>query len=415
MEFRNLTPFPGLAFQGVDQRAQSFHVAVLRQTLTWNDDAVMRFADVQLPLCEEDAPLTSEPGAPVSQESDLCHFKPRCDVIVNATGYAPTSKGGPPTNAFLIGLRVSREADVLINKVLRVHGRRSFAQMRNPQRGKSIWQLTAGEVVSAARIDLRSAWGGQCRLDPGTAEGNRFIAENGSNVQVGDHGALKWEHFAENPAGKGFLRDWYRHALAVTQIAAPEIEYAERPITARHLEEALSGGGSGLQELVAGLGVRPKGHPERAKKVGTVDDAFISSSVPLPPDFDFAVWNAAWPDQQVDDLVGDELLELVNLGNPRDGALQRDVHGNSRLALRLPGHRPFLLARFDSGAFGELPARLDTVIVEPDRRLVHLVWRAVLATAPAVRVLEYRMLQNDAVMRDQAALSTAGDGGGHGG
>lgn len=415
MEFRNHTPFPGLAFQGVDQRVQPFHVAVLRQTLTWNDDAVMRFAEVQLPLCEEDVALTSEAGAPVSQESDLCHFKPRCDVIVNATGYPPTSAGGQATNAFLIGLRVSREADVLINKVLRVHGPRSFAYMRHPKRGESAWHLTAGDVVSAMRIDLRSAWGGQCRLDPDTAESKRFIAETGASGQVEDHGALKWEHFAANPVGKGFWRDWYLRALGVTQMAAPEIEYADRPITVRHLERALSGEFDGLQGLVASLGVRPKGHPERAKMVGTVDEAFISSSAPLPRDFDFAVWNAAWPDQQVDYLVGDELLELVNLGNPRDRALQRDVHGNSRLALRLPGHQPFLLARFDSGALGELPARLDTVIVEPDQRLVHLVWRAVLATTPAVRVLEYRMLQGDAVVRAQAAVNTAANGGGYGG
>lgn len=367
-----------------------------------------------MPLCEEDVPLDSSSSTAVLQESDLCHFKPRCDVIVNATAYAPNPSDGTPTHSFLVGLRMSREGDVSINKVLRVHGRRAFAYVRN-RRGELEWQLTAGDVVSALSVDLRSAWGGQCRVDPGTLEGNRLIAEVGSNPKVGEHGALKWEHFAENPAGIGFLRDWYLRAHGLTQLSAPQIEYVDRPITARHLEQALVGDSAGLPDLVAGLGIRPKGHPERAKQVGTVDQAFIQSSTPLPHDFDFSVWNAAWPDQQVDHMVGDELLELVNLANPRDRALHRDVHGNSRLALRLPGHQPFVLARYENGAFGELPARLDTVIIEPDRRLVHLVWRAVLATAPAVRVLEYRLLQSDAVMRARAAVDSAAHGGGYGG
>lgn len=397
MEFRNHTPFPGLAFQGVDQRSQAFHVAVLRQTLTWNDAATMRFADEQLPLCEADLALSPEPDSPVLQESDLCHFKPRCDVIVNATGYAPSLPKAVASTTFLVGLRVSRGNELLINKALRVHGPRDFVQARNIQSKRLEWRLTPAEPIASLALDLRSAWGGACRVDAGTAAGQRWLDDTGAKSAAPDGAPLKWEHCAENAAGRGFMRDWYLTAAGVERVPAPQLETIAQPIGVRHLEAVLAGDDAGSEGLVAGLGVRPKGHPARAAMVGTVDEAFISGADPLPADFDFAVWNAAWPDQQVDELHGDELIELVNLANPRDRALQRDAHGNSRLVLALPGHRPFVLVRFESGAMGELPARLDTVIVEPDRRLVHLVWRAVLATQPAVRVIEYRMLDRDVV------------------
>lgn len=418
MEFRNHTPFPGLAFQGVDQRSQAFHVAVLRQTLTWNDAATMRFADEQLPLCDADLALSPDPDSPVLQESDLCHFKPRCDVIVNATGYAPSLPTAAASRSFLVGLRVSRADELLINKALRVHGPRDFVRARNAESNHLEWRLSPAGPIASLALDLRSAWGGACRVDAGTPAGQRFLDDAGLKSAAPDGAPLKWEHCAENAAGRGFTRDWYLKAAGVERVPAPQVETIAQPTTVRHLDAVLAGDDAGSEGLVAGLGVRPKGHPARAALVGTVDEAFISGEDPLPADFDFAVWNAAWPDQQVDELHGDEVIELVNLAHPRDGALQRDANGNSRLALRLPGHRPFVFVRFESGAMGELAARLDTVIVEPDRRLVHLVWRAVLGTAPGVRVIEYRMLDREAlaapVERD-ADRRAGGEGVAHGG
>jgi hypothetical protein len=64
---------------------------------------------------------------------------------------------------------------------------------------------------------------------------------------------------------------------------------------------------------VAGLGIRHKGHPARSRLVGTVDDDFINGRTWVPKDFDFSVWNAAWPDQQTPHLHGDETIELTNL------------------------------------------------------------------------------------------------------
>ena len=77
MEFRNHTPFPALAFAGIDQLEQEFHVVVLRQTFTWNDQGILSYVEEQDPLCEEDNHFDDDLTASVRQESDLCHYKPR--------------------------------------------------------------------------------------------------------------------------------------------------------------------------------------------------------------------------------------------------------------------------------------------------------------------------------------------------
>jgi hypothetical protein len=105
MEFRNHTPFPALAFEGIDPSGQQFHVVVMRQTFTWCDNGVAYYADEQEPVYEEDTYFGAIATSAVRQESDLCHYKPRCDIIVNATAYAPQ---GLRQRRFSVGLRVFR-------------------------------------------------------------------------------------------------------------------------------------------------------------------------------------------------------------------------------------------------------------------------------------------------------------------
>jgi hypothetical protein len=53
---------------------------------------------------------------------------------------------------------------------------------------------------------------------------------------------------------------------------------------------------------------------------------------------------------------------------------------------------PFVLVRFENGAIGELPARLDTVLIDTERMRLGSVWRATLPMHPSVRVPEARMI-----------------------
>jgi hypothetical protein len=86
---------------------------------------------------------------------------------------------------------------------------------------------------------------------------------------------------------------------------------------------------------------------------------------PAPAGFDFAFYNAAPPDQQVDVLRGGDALVLENLDR-----------GHARLETRLPSVRPkaFLVpADVDRGI--EIALRCDTVWIDTDRKLLTLSWR----------------------------------------
>ncbi len=455
MEFRNHTPFPALAFAGIDPLEQPFHVVVLRQTLSWNDRGELRYTDQQLPLCEEDSYFDDDPRASVREESDLCHYKPKCDVIVNAYAHVP---GGEPWPGFQVRLRVTqadepavlppppqglnplqsptiaqrqawenaceqastrrKSGKILIDKQLAVTGARALVRRAWPMRWLGGlfklatlglahtygWRLTAPEPVSRLPLRNELAFGGECRIDRIEQAARRVAkrhrltpeqqAEHPDAEAPPEQHALAHQAFAPNPIGRGWSRDWFLKAKRIKHIPAPQIEHTDRPVTARHFRQARHGKlteqeGAGL---VAGLGIRPKPHPERAKLVGTIDQAFIESEAWLPEDFDFAIWNAAWPDQQTDYLIGDELIELTNLCAPDAPGAQQDQLGNTLLKLQLPGDLPFVLVRYEAGQIGELSARLDTLIIEPEQRRLSCVWRATLDVEPEVRVLEARLL-----------------------
>lgn len=212
--------------------------------------------------------------------------------------------------------------------------------------------------------------------------------------------------YQPNPAGLGFVRNWYLEASGANSVPAAQIEYPERPVALEHFNRVRAGE-LGWDVPVAGLGVRPKGHPERAKLVGTVDREFIEGDAPLPRDFDFAVWNAAWPDQQVDSLQGDELVELTNLCAPETPGVQVDAQGNSVLRLQLKPMQCMLAVRMESGFMFLHPMKIDTLLLEPEQRRLTLVWRAVLGEVEPIRKVEAQLFgANEQAFMEQIATVT---------
>jgi hypothetical protein len=272
------------------------------------------------------------------------------------------------------------------------------------------------------------AFGGTCRIDENepaarrvgrkqrlTAEQLAALPEEGETRPVA---LAAWEH---NPGGMGFAPRWFVKARRLTSWPAPQIEAADMHVTARHFDLAMRGklAPEVADALSAGFGVRPKCHPQRRALAGTVDDAFAASDVWLPQDFDFSIWNAAEPDQQVPHLQGDELIDLTNLcPHDTDGA-QVDADGNTVLSLALPANACHALVRLQSGEMFVQPMLIDTMIVEPDLRRVSLVWRLVLARDAElpIRAVEARMhsfaerdrlrAEVDAIKADMAAAEQA--------
>jgi hypothetical protein len=458
MEFRNYTPFPALVFEGIDQRNQPFHVMTLRQTLTWDDVGKLEYTDEQAPLNVEDRYFGESKRSVVREESDLCHFKPHCDVIVNGFAHAPKNQ---PARRFKVHLRLmaplkgyslpeppqglnplqqpseATQRDwlaaceknrqmpprdrVLIDKSLIVLGERWFVRRFWPLRllatlirwcslgtlCPATWRLNKAKKTLSVPIRADLSFGGQCRVDvtdkaaKRTAKRHRLKPPQCAEFP----GVVALEGLPSNPVGRGWVRGWYLKAKRLKRTPAPQIERHGHPVKISHFTKAQRGKLKDERSaaLIAGLGIRPKGHPERASLVGSVDDEFINGKNWLPADFDFAVWNAAWPDQQTRYLVGNETIELLNLCHPNATGVRYNRDGDTVLRLTLPQHDCFALLRYDSGEMIEQSLVIDTLILEPDTQTLSLVWRAKIDKEPdyPLSVIEARLRTFEA--RDQAA------------
>ncbi|APR77476.1 putative exported protein [Minicystis rosea] len=90
---------------------------------------------------------------------------------------------------------------------------------------------------------------------------------------------------------------------------------------------------------------------------------------PLPAGFDFAFYNAAPRDQQIDLVRSGASLVLENLSRR-----------HARLETRLPTVRPkAFLVPADEERGAEIALRCDTVWIDTDRALMTLTWRGILA------------------------------------
>ena len=422
MEFRNLTPFPAMAFDALDQRDQRFHTAVMRLTFDVRDDGTLTLAPVQTPLVMTDEYHGELNRSSVKQESDLAPYKPHTDVIVIADAHAPNGRAsahfavmlkinGAPT----AGLSAAAEGPPILRKVLIIKGAREWRKRHPLSRALSMftlpsWRLTAPQPLATLPLRYEYAYGGENKVLVTDQAAKRVAkkhrlpdrAPHTSDADPNDpQEAIAHSACDQNPVGRGFAENWYLHATNTRRMPAAQIEAPSQPI-ARF----------SAPSTPQGLGVVGRAWRPRIGLAGTYDQQWLEQRHPnLPADFDFAYWNGAPADQQVTPhLSGDETVTLANL-SPAGAGAAKDESGNTCLSFSLPGHLPFVLVRFEDGRIGELAAKLDTLIIDTSRDAsnpakktsVVCVWRATVASEPVVRVLEARMLTRAdvAALREQ--------------
>ncbi|MBA5639784.1 DUF2169 domain-containing protein [Duganella sp. LX20W] len=417
MDVVNHTPFPAAAFNAVDQHDQQFQVFVLRQTLSFGSGQ-LEYAEKQQPLCAADSPFEDGTSAGIRQESDYCPFKPKCDVILHAVARAPN---GVEVRDFPVRLAVGRGSGknlkILIDKTLRVMGERSFKKRIWPLRllqwvikwgtltlvRPNPWKLTRAKKFKSLPLRDEHAYGGQCRINQGERDArwvpkaHRLTAEQlASHPDAGKSGVtmpVAHAMCAANSIGVGFAPHWYLKAALKSMMPAPRIERAGAPITARQFWRLQKPSKKNVKIEPVGLGVRSKLHPERRALLGTASNAFAHTMASLPGDFDFGMWNAASPDQQVDGLTGGDVIELVNLCPTDVPGLHLDKMGYTYLRIHLPEHECFVLLRPDEGPATTRPLVIDTVLIEPEDYAVTLVWRTTMPKEEVAHVVacEFRM------------------------
>jgi hypothetical protein len=372
MEFRNFTPFPGLAYQSLDQYNSLYHTVALRQTMKILGDGSLIYPEEQEPLVVADEYFGEINQSSVRCESDLAPFKPKCDVLVVATAFAPSGAA----RRFSVSLRISSPVgdiphvfgtgekrtpgEVILDKTLSITGTRFWLRSIFAN-----WELTDPDIISSLPVRYEYAYGGELKLHDQAGEKQALLdGRPPETVPLLRHTAVD-----TNPVGRGYVEDWLPDFARGGPISAPQIEDPNNPVRSIH-----------VRYPAEGFGVITRAWLPRRSHCGTIDDAFAKSDKWLPEDFDFAYWNGAHPDLQLPYLQGDEVIELTNLS------------AGGYLRLELPGDHPYVLVRFEEGAIIPAPLHLDTLLIDTDRMQVNIVHRLLIAVQPKIRVLEARLL-----------------------
>ena len=256
----------------------------------------------QDPINEADDHWNDDEARSLHAASDLAPFKRRADVFLVGHAYAPTKQ---PVS-FLIA------------------------------------RLLVGEVDKAIEVHADRVW----RQDGQLCEGARFTRTS-----------LRYERAAGGPDTS--------NPVGIPIGASPD-QYGQVPIP--NLQPP------GLHVTRPGQAIPPIGFgpiapawPTRWMKLNQHAAGWNHPTWferPLPEDIDMQFFNAAPPDQQVDELRSNERIVLENLDRE-----------HARLVTSLPGLSPQAVVHRDGAQVQPIPMRCDTLNIDTDRGICTLVWR----------------------------------------
>ena len=347
MDISNDTPFESSLAIGLGPDRAPHLGVVLKATYTIPErlDGRPEVASSQLPIESGDEFHRGDVTGSVRTEADHAVFKPRADIVLVGTAYAP---GGRPTRQLDAGLRVGTT-----EQVVRVFGDRRWVF---PTRLAVVPIVSEPEPFVAMPLVYERAYGG---FDP---KGKAWCDQN--------------------YIGRGVIGAKTRDSVD------------GRPLPNIEDPRALIRSWDDRPEPV-GLGFYGKSWKPRAALTG-IDVDHLDPDFGLPADFDHGFFNGAHPRLQVPGyLRGDEAVDLLNV----------TPDGHRRFAL--PGLRPSMRLDVYTSPLGDegdpsthprqavpLAPVLDTLVFFPDDGVFTLVWRA---SHPVPRDLDAALLRVAAV------------------
>ncbi len=318
MDFVNKSGVQAGWTMGFDRDGRELIIVAVKATFTIPEREGREpvLAPDQVPLTESDV-FSGEPGlsAPI-YESDYAHRKPRCDVLLNGSAYAPKGK---KVERVTVSLRVGT-----MEKSFDVAGNRHW------KRGILLVDSTYPEPFTVMPISYDNSFGG---------------------VDRSQEDPLKHRWYPTNHAGVGFHE--YLDAEFVDGKPLPNTEETGRKVI--HPQ--------GKYRPMA-FGPIGRAWLPRPKYAGTYDQVWLDNQAPFwPDDFDYRYFQAAPEDQQISYPRGGEEVVLTNL-TPR---------GVTRF--RLPKiEMPVVLIPAEGDEY-QAETVVDTLLIEPDQQRFMLTWR----------------------------------------
>nr|WP_319490549.1 DUF2169 domain-containing protein [uncultured Desulfobacter sp.] len=342
MRLEHITQMEAGYTMGMNPDGRELLVVVVKGTFQISDSGHPPvLAPEQIRLFEADD-FTGEPGlsAPL-HESDYAPFKPMCDVILNGSAYAP---GGRPAPKVRVMLQIGPVA-----KFFHVVGPRFW------QKGMISISPTRPIPFTVMPFSYDTAFGG---------------------VDFSHSNEKKHKAFMENPIGKGFHDNLKNEEIHGTPL--PNTEELKNPVTRP----------DGPYRPM-GFGVVGRGWLPRYPLAGTYDQAWLDNAFPfLPADFDSAYFQCAPADQQMPYPKGGESVGLLNL-TPE-----------GKTVFQLPSKEITVTYFLKNGEEKDVAANLDTLVIEPDRGIFTLTWRASLPLKKNMFEVEFALVAESAADRE---------------
>lgn len=437
MALENQTPFPALMFTSADPYKNEHKIVVMKVSYRIVRQGVDQWGlqlitDGSVPLYLADEYWGEIGESSVKFESDLAPYKPKCDVILNSSAYTPNAK---EMTAIAVRLKmsypeplkelkrplepkplnptmpltesqkkrwISELADydgklkeqqskpkltVLLEKTLSILGESDF----KPNTLLPGWKRTSLNPFTILPIRWEYAFGG-----------HHCLFKNSDSTGQPIYNEVCYT----NPLGTGWIEDGYFAACEKAnnhrktkdkiknykEIKAPRIEYhmqrQPKPAIVKHPK------GAELNAKVmdkisqkypyqpAGFGFVGRSWSPRIALAGTYDAQWLEQQHPYPPqDTDYAYWNGAPKDQQIDFFYPNARVELWNLVPP-------ELSNKGYVKFDFLGHRPYIKLFFKSGAVLPFPMITDTVLIDTDNMIVSLTHKSWIRadTAPIDRV-----------------------------
>ncbi|MCP4117538.1 MAG: DUF2169 domain-containing protein [Desulfobacteraceae bacterium] len=318
MRLEHITAMEAGYTMGMQPDGRELLVVCVKGTFTIPENGgEPELAKEQVPLFEADE-FTGEPGlsAPL-YESDYAPRKPFCDVLLNGSAHAPD---GQPARIVPVSLQVGP-----ISKTFNVVGHRVWKN--------GFLSFKPGKPLPFTQMPISydTAFGG---VDSNHENPKKHTAWMQNPVGVGFHTILKSAFVKDTPLANTEERG--------KPVLKPNGKY--RPMS---------------------FGPVGRGWQPRSALAGTYDQDWMDYVFPfLPADFNDAYFQAAPKDQQMPYPREGETVGLLNL-TPE-----------GRTIFRLPAKNIMVTFFLKNGEEKDIPAMPDTIMLETDKKIFTLTWRA---------------------------------------
>lgn len=316
MNINNNSPFTAAPFFLMDKNGAETLLVVVKGTWSIGSDGTLTLAEEQMQILSEPV-YSGEPGeSSLIYDTDVVLKKPGTDCVLIGHAWAPNT-GVPHVDvSFAVGP---------VKKQARVFGDRKWMK-----RGSDSVSFSRPAPFEKIPLTWEHAFGGA----------------DTSSQDPADH-----EYCLENPVGRGIMAGTSK--IDIDGQLLPNIEDPADLIQT-----------PGQRPRPTGFGMIAPYWQPRAGFAGTYDENWRRTLNPLPPaDLDPRFYSSAAPGLCTPShLTGTEQV------------LVEGASGNGALRFELPAAIPRASVRLRQRG-DNIPLLLDTVIVEPDKARLVLVWR----------------------------------------